>query len=232
MKGSDLALQFTTTDKAVESSGIKVLVYGRAGMGKTTLCATAPAPLIISAESGLLSLRHVKVPVAKVYSYADVKEVFDWVRANAHKQGLRTICLDSLTEIAEQVLTAAKAKTKDPRQAYGDLIQDMIVLVKDFRDLPQLNVVVTAKEDAVTNSVTGVTQYGPKAPGKTVGPELPYLFDEVFHASVGKDNTGKTFHYLRTRPDAMVDAKDRSGVLDEIEYPDLNAIFSKIRGVN
>ena len=222
-------MKIQTTDAIAKSSGIKVLVYGRAGMGKTTLCGTAPAPLIISAESGLLPLRHTRIPVIEVSNIQDVWDAYRWVTTNPDARHIQTICLDSLSEIAEVVLAAEKRKSKDPRQAYGGLIDEMIDLVKGFRDLPGKHVVVTAKEAATTNQVTGVTRYGPKAPGQTVGPELPYLFDEVFHAGVARDNTGKLFYYLRTQPDAQADAKDRSGSLDEIEYPDLSNIFAKIQ---
>ena len=221
-------MKITTTDAIARDQGIKVLVYGRAGMGKTTLCGTAPRPLIISAESGLLPLRGKRIPVIEVKDMKSVWDAYNWVASSRDAQHLDTICLDSLSEIAEVVLAAEKKKTRDPRQAYGGLIDEMIGLVKGFRDLPHKHVVVTAKEVAATNPVTGVTRYGPKAPGQTVGPELPYLFDEVFYASIGRDQSGAPFHYLRTRPDSQVDAKDRSGVLDEIERPDLSYIFNKI----
>ena len=48
-------MQFTTTAQAVLDTGVKMLVYGESGMGKTMLTATLPRPLLISAESGLLS---------------------------------------------------------------------------------------------------------------------------------------------------------------------------------
>ena len=32
-----MALKFTTTDQAAQMNGVKVLVYGGAGMGKTVL---------------------------------------------------------------------------------------------------------------------------------------------------------------------------------------------------
>lgn len=223
-------MKITTTDAIAKTAGIKVLVFGRAGMGKTTLCATAPAPLILSAESGLLPLRNKKIPVIEVKQMQDIWDAYNWICTHPDAKHVQTICLDSLSEIAEVVLANEKKKSKDPRQAYGGLIENMIPMVKAFRDLPGKHVVVTAKETETTNPVTGVTRYAPKAPGQQVGPDLPYLFDEVFHASTGKDNTGKTYHYLRTHADVMVDAKDRSGVLDEIEYPDLSNIFNKIRG--
>lgn len=221
-------MKVTTTDAVAKDQGIKVLVYGRAGMGKTTLCGTAPRPLIISAESGLLPLRHLRIPVIEVKNIKDVWDAYNWTTSSREAAYIDTICLDSLSEIAEVVLSAEKKKSRDPRQAYGGLIDEMIGLVKGFRDLPRKHVVVTAKEVATANPINGITRLGPHAPGQSVGPALPYLFDEVFHASVGRDATGASYYYLRTRPDPQVDAKDRSGVLDELEYPHLGNIFAKI----
>ena len=42
----------------VESQGAKLLVYGESGVGKTTLCQTAPGKtLVVSMESGLSLLK-------------------------------------------------------------------------------------------------------------------------------------------------------------------------------
>lgn len=222
-----MALNFSTTDVQARTHGIKVLIYGRAGMGKTYLCGTAPKPLIISAEAGLLTLRAKSIPVILVTSIQDVWDAYTWCATKAKAQGIETICLDSISEIAEKVLSNEKKKTKDPRAAYGELGTQAIDLVKGFRDLVGLNVVVTAKETIKSDSF-GVAKAEPQAPGQQVGPALPYLFDEVFHASRAMDAQGKEYHYLRTRASITADAKDRSGALDEIEYPDLAHIFGKI----
>lgn len=223
-----MAIQFSTTDKESVKHGIKVLVYGRAGMGKTTLCGTAPAPLIISAEAGLLSLRKKSIPVIIVNSLQDVWDAYTWCSTKAQAQGIKTICLDSISEIVEKCLADAKKKNKDPRAAYGEMATQSIDLVKGFRDLSGFNVVVTAKEITVVDPITGVSRAQPTAPGQQVGPALPYLFDEVFHAATDKDGQGKTYHYLRTQASFNAEAKDRSGALDEVEYPDLTHIFGKI----
>lgn len=226
-----MALNFTDTHTEAIGNGVKILGYGRAGMGKTRFCATAPKPLILSAESGLLSLASFpNIPVLKINNIQDLKDAYTFCQSNPNAQVFETVCLDSLSEILEQILSAEKAKTKDPRQAYGGLIEEGIKLVKQFRDLPRFNVIVTCKEEAATNTVTGVTRYAPAAPGQTVGPELPYLFDEVFHLSTGTDNLGAKYHYIRTQPDIQTDAKDRSGKLDEIEYPDATHLINKIKG--
>ena len=224
-----MALQWSTTGKESVSHGIKVMVYGRAGMGKTRLCGTAPKPLIISAEAGLLTLRKQEIPVILVSQIQDVWDALTYCRSPACKTaGFRTICLDSISEITEKCLVAAKKKSADPRAAYGDMATQTIDLVKAFRDLQGFNVVVTAKEITKTDPITNVGRAEPTAPGQQVGPALPYLFDEVFQAFKLQDNTGKEHHVLRTRASFNAEAKDRSAALDEIEYPDLTNIFNKI----
>lgn len=227
-----MAMVMSTTDKEASGHGVKALVYGGAGTGKTWLCGTSPSPLIISAESGLLTLRHLQIPVIKVTEMKDVWEAYTWCRANARNKGFQTICLDSISEIVEQVLSDAKKKNRDPRAAYGDMATQSIDLVKAFRDLPGLHVLVTAKETIETDPITNVSKAAPDSPGKQVGPALPYLFDEVFHAATGKGASGETYHYLRTKASINAVAKDRSGVLDEIEYPDYGNVINKIQTIH
>lgn len=224
-----MALEFSTTDRESQSHGVKILVYGDAGAGKTMLCGSAPSPLIISAEAGLLTLRHQSIPVIKVTDMDSVDEAYDWCKGNAAKQGIQTICLDSISEIVEKCLEAEKAKTKDPRQAYGEMAVRAISLVKRFRDLPGFHVVITAKQATQTDTATGVSRMAPTAPGQQVGSQLPYLFDEVFRAFTDKDQTtGKAFWALQTQATFNAVAKDRSGVLEAVEFPDLNYLITKM----
>lgn len=211
-------------------NGIKVLVYAKAGIGKTVLASTAPAPIILSAESGLLSLRDHDIPVIEINNVTDLTEALTWCEKNAVKNGFETVCLDSITEIAEQVLAHAKGQVKDPRQAYGELIEKMNMTIKAFRDLKGINVYMSAKEERSKDEGSGIILSGPSMPGAKLGPQMPYLFDEVFNLNIGQDGEGNTYRYLRTQPNLQFDAKDRSGSLDEIEYPDLTQVFNKILG--
>ena len=216
------------------SNGVKMLVYGKAGRGKTTLCATAPAPIVLSAESGLLALSQYQLPYIEIKTIDDLTNAFNWAQDSAEANQFQTICLDSVSEIAEVVLTNAKAqkvngKLIDPRQAYGLLIDQMSATIRAFRDLPGKHVYFSAKQEMIKDDYTGITMSGPSMPGTKLGPALPYFFDEVFQLEIGKDTTNNTsYRYLRTQPDFSNDAKDRSGRLDEIEAPDLNNIITKI----
>ena len=82
-----MALKLTTTKQAAQLNGLKMLVYGASGAGKTRLCATTGAPtVIISAESGLLSLRDSDIPVIEVQTLEDVFEDIDLVPADPQPQ--------------------------------------------------------------------------------------------------------------------------------------------------
>lgn len=226
-----MAVHITTTQQAAQFHGIKCLVYGKSGAGKTKLASTAPAPIILSAESGILSLREFQIPMIQIKTVADLTEVHQWALNSAEAKQFATIYIDSISEIGEVVLANAKAQVKDPRQAYGELIEKMMMTIKAFRDLPGKNVVMAAKQEPIKDEMTGIVQYGPSMPGSKLGPQLPYLFDEVFRLGVGKTPQGVEYRFLQTGPDLQYDAKDRSGSLDPVERPDLSFVFSKILGV-
>lgn len=227
-------MQLKSTQGIGAVNGVKMLVYGKAGRGKTTLCATCPAPIILSAESGLLALSNYNLPYAEIRTVDDLTEAFNWAQSSKEARQFQTICIDSISEIGEVVLANAKSqkvngKLIDPRQAYGLLIDQMSTTIRAFRDLPGFHVYVSAKQEAIKDDQTGIVLNGPSMPGTKLGPALPYHFDEVFHLDIGRDQaTQKDYRFLRTQPDFQNDAKDRSGKLDAIEYPDLGNIIRKI----
>jgi len=226
-----MALKFTTTDQAAQMNGVKVLVYGQAGVGKTVLCSTAPNPIILSAEGGELSLRNLRIPMIEISTVQDLTEAHQWLSSSTEAKQFQTVCIDSLSEVAEVVLNNAKRQVKDPRQAYGEMIEKMESVIRAYRDLPGMNVYMSAKMEPMKDELTGVIKYGPAMPGKQLAVKLPYFFDEVFRLGINKTPQGESYRFLQTQPDLQYEAKDRSGVLAPVEPPHLGQLFQKILGV-
>jgi phage nucleotide-binding protein len=224
-----MAIQLVSTKQAAQLSGLKFLVHGPAGSGKTSLCATTGEPtLIISAESGLLSLRGVDIPVIEVKTLDQMYEAYDYVANHPDGQKFKWVCLDSVSEIAEVVLNHEKKNSKDPRQAYGALAEKMTDLIRAFRDLPGRNVYFSCKQERTKDEQSGAMLYYPAMPGNMLKQGVGYFFDFVFALRVEKDAEGNPTRWLQTNRDFNYEAKDRSGSLEMFEQPDLSAIAAKV----
>jgi len=213
---------------SLSASGVKLLVYGQAGAGKTTLIKTLPSPIVLSAEGGLLSIQDADLPYIEIASMDDLREAWTWLNTD-EGMAYQSVALDSISEIAEVCLNAEKKATKDPRQAYGAMQEQMADIIRAFRDLPGRHVLMTAKLEKSQDEMARIL-YAPSMPGNKTGQSLPYFFDEVLALRVERDADGNTQRALMCDGDGSWLAKDRSGKLDTWEAPDLGAIIEKIGG--
>jgi len=211
----------------LSASGVKVLVYGQAGAGKTSLIKTLPSPIVLSAEGGLLSVQDSDLPYIEVDGMETLKEAWLWLTESKEAQAYKSVALDSISEIAEVVLNAEKKATKDPRQAYGAMQEQMADIIRAFRDLPNRHVYMSAKLEKSQDEM-GRILYAPSMPGNKTGQSLPYYFDEVLALRIERDGEGNTQRALMCDGDGLWLAKDRSGKLAPWEAPDLGAIIAKI----
>ena len=225
-----MAINVKTTG-SLSANGVKVLCYGAAGAGKTSLIKTLPNPIVLSAEGGLLSIQDADLPYIEITDMATLQEAYKWLTESADAKGFQSVALDSISEIAEVVLNAEKKATKDPRQAYGAMQEQMADIIRAFRDISGKNVYMSAKLEK-TQDEQGRMLYSPSMPGNKAGQALPYFYDEVLALRVEKDADGNTQRALMCDSDGLWLAKDRSGKLAAWEAPDLGAIIAKIGGKN
>lgn len=210
----------------LDQSGINILVYAHSGAGKTFAISTLPNPLIISAEGGLLSIKDFGLPYIEVKDMDSLKAAYKM--ANNDSQ-FNSIAIDSISEIAEVVLSDEKEKAKDGRMAYAELGSKMVSIIRGFRDMTRHNIYVTAKCEK-SQDESGRMLYAPSMPGNKLAQQLPYFFDEVLALRCEKNEEGQNVRFLQCQPDGLWAAKDRSGKLGMWEAPDLGAIINKIRG--
>jgi hypothetical protein len=220
-------MQVRSTNQITAADGIKCVIYGRSGTGKTYSLASAPAPFILSAEKGLLSLRKLSVAYTEINTYKELTDAYMWVMQSSEAKKFQTYALDSMSEIAEVVLAEELRKTKDPRKAYGEMQQQMYNLIRNFRDLKGKNVVFIAKQMLIEEGQLPVIQRAsPLMPSKALQNATPYFFDLILHMDILKHD-GVNYRVLHTCSSLEWDAKDRSGNLNPIEQPDFSAIFKK-----
>ena len=221
-----MAIQLKSTGE-LGNQGLKVLVYGQAGCGKTTLSKTLPKPVVLSAEGGLLSLKDDNIPFIEIKSMDDLHEAYEWVNKS---KDYESVVLDSISEIAEVVLSHEKKINKDGRAAYGEMDVQLSEIIRAFRDL-NMHVLMTAKLEKQQDEM-GRMLYFPSLPGNKTAQKLPYFFDEVLALRIEKDEEGKTQRALMCDSDGLWLAKDRSGKLETWEAPDLGEIIAKVGGAS
>lgn len=224
-----MAITLTNT-QAVTAERMTMLVYGNPGAGKTSLARTLPGRvLILSAESGLLSLAGTAMDVIEISSWADVQEAYGWIAAEPRPYDW--IFIDSLTELGQRLVEDMKRRYPDRKDSivmWGEVADRMRAFIKAFRDMRPYSVVFTAlakiDKDAVGRRFTGVDLNG------KIADQLPAFFDEVFALRILEAEDGTASRWLVTSQHDDWIAKDRSGKLGLFEPPDMAAITAKIIG--
>ena len=227
-----MAIKLTSSAQAAKDNGVKALVFGVAGAGKTSLAATfGDIPtVVISCESGLLSIADADLPVIEIQSIADLFEAYAFLTTTEDGQAFKAIVIDSASEIAEVLLAEEKKSSKDARAAYGNTSERMMELLRAFRDLQGRHVLFITKLEKVKDEMSGALMYGPSMPGQRLGQAIPYLVDEVFALRVEKDPEGNITRWMQTTPDFQWQAKDRSSKLAAFEPPNMREVIRKITG--
>jgi hypothetical protein len=223
MKISDLKPVSTLAAR----NGVKAIAYGPAGSGKTPLIQTAPRPVLLACEPGMLSMRKVdNIPAWDAYTLPRVKEFFDWFFGSAEAKAFDTLCIDSLSQLAEIVLAHYLPLNKDPRKAYGELSQFVMKYVNDLYFKPETNLYLICKQIIVDDNGSVKKPY---FPGQDLNVKIPHLFDEIWHiAPALVPGAGpKPVTAVRCQPTYDILARDRSGNLAEFEQPNLTNIFNK-----
>lgn len=230
------ASQITTPREDALRNGIKSASFGGAGVGKTRLIATAPSPIVMSADNGTLSLRNepnvFKLPEIKTLD--EFKNQKRWFLESHESRKYYTGCIDSLSSIAQVCLFNEKSKSRDGRAAYGAMNDEVTQIVNDLRQSNR-TIYVILQEEFERDENSGVSMWRPNLPGRTLNMDMPYKFDLLMHLKLypmtKPDGTQGSFGALQCHPSPTVIAKDRSGSLDFFEPPNLEHIFRKILGV-
>jgi hypothetical protein len=178
-------------------------------------------------DEGLSVLRSSNLPFHRCTTFNDYL-VFENAAKTGDLNKFDTVCLDDLTELAELFLVTEKPKHKNLMQAYGALNDEMMRIIRFWRNQTNFIVVMICKQERIKDESTGGLIYAPCIPGKAVAPMLPYLLGSVYHMEEWIDpKTQIGTGVLRCKRNSQYEAGDRSGKLAELELANLNNIFTK-----
>ncbi len=205
--------------------GVKSLVHGGPGQGKTPVFNTAPRPILLAVEPGMLSMRGSTIPTFEAYTHERVDEFFKWWMGSAEVKNFDTLGIDSVSQLAEIFLLRAEAKLKDGRAAYGDMSDNVMYIMRYLYFQPNKHMYLICKQGFET--VNGVTQARPFFPGKDLNTKIPHMYDLIMQLGTFNIPGVGSAKAFRTAPSLDAMARDRSGRLNEYEPPNITAIFNK-----
>lgn len=207
--------------------GVKALAYGPPGTGKTPLIKTAPRPVLCVVEPGMLSMRDAtNIPAWDAYTPERIDEFFKWLFESREAANFDTVGIDSVSQLAEIILTQELNRNKDGRKAYGEMSRRVMDIINKLYYLPQKHIYLIAKQ--VTADENGVATKRPYFPGQDLNVKVPHLYDEILHiAEANIPGMVKPVVAIRALPTFGIMARDRSGRLAELEPPNLGEVFKK-----
>lgn len=220
-----------STDPQVKPSTV-MLVYGAAGVGKTTFASTAPKPLLVDCENGAkyFGLRGIKMDIAKVNTWSDMNGLFEIAKSGEYE----TIILDPLGELMEKlkrfmITTMGKKYAMDDGSptiaGWGWLKDTMRSTIKILRD-SGVNLLIIAHVEEKESE--GLLVKRPKVMTK-LSEEILGMMDVV-----GLMQTitieGELKRVIRVQPSDTFEAKDRTGQLGQVVPPNFAEIVDACQG--
>ena len=214
-------MEIFSTKDAGHKSGASILLYGQAGVGKTTALASLPSPLIISAEAGLLPLQGQDIAFIPVATLADVRAVYKHLSKDENAGAFKSLVIDSLSEVCDMAFKDCKDRVGDEVvKLYPELRATVATLIRSFKALP-MHFVCTARE--TIKELRKGKQPAPTVVGNKLADDLPHIYDIVLHYTV--DSSNNRVVYTNSSTGSV--AKDRYGVLPPV-IEDTNGFLGKI----
>lgn len=218
--------QLKPVSSLAQRFGVKSLIFGGPGSGKTPLLNTAPRPVLCVIEPGMLSMRNSSIPAWEAYTPERFEEFFSWLMQSAEAKAFDTVGIDSISQLAEIYLTKMLGMHKDGRKAYGEMSRKIMEYMNALYYMPQKHIYLIAKQMSVEES--GSLKRKPYFPGQDLNVKVPHMYDEILHLGMERvPQFQQPVNAIRTRETFDCVARDRSGMLDEIEEPHLEKLFTK-----
>ena len=222
---------FQPAGNFAKMSGLKALIYGPPGSAKTPILNTAPRPILLATEAGMLSMKGSTIPTCYAHSPAAIDDFFKWLFHSNEPKNFDTIGIDSISHMSEVYLVAilngsSKNGNKVHGQAaYGEMAKCVMDHMRPLYHLPNKHVYGIAKQEIA--QVSGFPTTRPFFPGKYLNVELPHLFDAILRLAIHRVPGISDTLAFRCRQSIDEVARNRTGNLNEFEEPHFGKLVQK-----
>ena len=192
---------------------LKALIYGNAKTWKTTFAGTAPRPLFICAENGLLSIANKAPDFVEVKTLQELKDLYK--RLKETKPDYDTIVIDSLSEISKIIkdnLTNQGSKQMILRDRWV-FSEEMMQAVRQIVNLPYHVVCIVHTKEVLDEA--GAIQFYELSIETKAKNEVTRYFDVIGFSSIDKEGT----YQISIKGSSKTLCGDRSNTIDKDNTP-------------
>lgn len=206
--------------------GCKCLIYGPAGSGKTPVFNSAPRPLLLATEPGLLSMKGSKIPTYEAYTPSRVDEFFKWFFNSNETKNFDTLGIDSGSQIADIYLVAAQKTNKHGLKAYGEMADNTMEHLRTLYYTRYKHTYVICKEEI--KDLDGQSMRRPYFPGQVLPISVPHLYDFILRLAktIVPGQPPDTLAF-QCNGNYNTMARNRTGNLDDYEEPNFSKLVEK-----
>lgn len=209
-----------------QNFGCKCIIYGPAGSAKTPIFNTAPRPVLLATEPGLLSMRGSTIPTWEAYTPERINEFFKWFFNSAETKNFDTLGIDSASQIADIHLLAAQKTNKHGLKAYGEMAENTIEHLRTLYYTRYKHTYVICKEEI--KDLDGQSMRRPYFPGQVLPISVPHLYDFILR--LAKTNVpeaqGEVLAF-QCNSSYNVLSRNRTGNLNLYEQPNFSTLVNK-----
>jgi hypothetical protein len=251
------------TERLAERRGVKILIAGQTGVGKTSLLRTFDPARVLFAEgeAGDLSVQDLPVDTIRISDWPTARDLACRIGgpnpsfaptscySKAHYDAVGgplenldrydVIFVDSITAVSRYSLRWAEQQpesfsrngAKDMRAAYGLHGRELLMWLHQLQHVRDKHVIFVAILERMADEFGRplgfqVQMEGAKAPREIGGIVDEFVIMEFLDFGDGKPPVRG---FVCTSPNRWgFPAKDRSGLLEQLEPPDLGALIAKL----